>query len=274
MRRLLTYALLACVLVPATVVASEPGQGAARASATLQGIFDAANLSAARGDYANAIHGYSELVDAGVRDENVYFNFATALAESGDYPRAILYFEKALTIRPNDTEAVDNLQAAEKELEDQRVEREGEAMIHRSRAIGDAAYRRISENTLAYTLLASNFLFFVALAWFWASERRSRALYALLIGAGAILALSALGLAVKAGVFRDGPRAVVLDDRLELREGPDPRARVRGQARGGDRGEIVGTADDDFVKLRVVGGSEGWAPIASVGQIDPEITTD
>ncbi|MDH3728400.1 MAG: SH3 domain-containing protein, partial [Myxococcales bacterium] len=67
-------------------------------------------------------------------------------------------------------------------------------------------------------------------------------------------------------------RAVVLEDRVVLREGPDPRARVRGEARGGDRGELV-DQDRDFVKLRVIGGLEGWAPKTAVGRIDREDAT-
>ena len=37
--------------------------------------------------------------------------------------------------------------------------------------------------------------------------------------AGAILAFAALGMGVKAGMLRDGPRAVALDERVSLRDG-------------------------------------------------------
>ena len=77
----------------------------------------------------------------------------------------------------------------------------------------------------------------------------------MLVSSAVLLLFSALGLAVKSGLLREGPRAVVLEDRVALREGPDPRARVRGEARGGDRGELV-DGDRDFVKFRVIGGLE------------------
>ena len=258
-----------CTMLPfisAPVGAAQPTLGQA---------FEEANVAASRGDYAEAIRLYSEVIEAGVQDPDVYFNLGTAFAQSGDYPRAILSYERALTLRPNDAGAATNLVEAEKALEAQRVDAEGEAMIHRRRAIGEAAYGRVSSETLAYLLLVANLLFFAGLGWAWASRGGRRpGLAPLLAVSGALLVFSALGLAVKSGVFRAGPRAVVLEDRVDLREGPDPRARVRGQARAGDRGEIIGRPDHEFVRFRVVGGPEGWVAADQVGRIDLRARTD
>jgi len=227
------YVALAILLAPAGVA----GQQAERATgpSSLTGIFEAANVAASRGDHLGAISNFRKLTEAGVHDPDVYFNLATSFAQSGDYPRAILNYERALTLRPGDSKASENLRAAEKALEEQRAEAEGEAMIQRSSSLSDAVYGGLSEDGLAIALLV----------------------------------FCALGLGAKAGMLRDGPRAVALGERLVLREGPDPRAQVRGEARGGDRGEIV-DRDRDFVKLRVVNGLEGWTPSAGIGFIDPD----
>jgi len=236
---------------------------------SLTGIFESANVAASRGDHANAIASYGKLIEAGVRDPDVYFNLGTSYAQSGDYPRAIVNYERALVLRPNESKASENLRDAEKALEEQRAELEGEATIQRSSSISDAAYGSVAEDALAYVLLIANLMFFVALAWISMGRRRHRWLYPLLLASGAFLLIAALGLATKAGLLRDGPRVVTLDDRLVLREGPDPRAQLRGEARGGDRGELV-DRDRDFVKLRMVGGLEGWTAASGVGLIDPE----
>lgn len=65
----------------------------ATGSSSLTEIFESSNVAASRGDYANAIAGYGKLIEAGVHDPDVYFNLATSLAQSGDYPRAILNYE-------------------------------------------------------------------------------------------------------------------------------------------------------------------------------------
>lgn len=259
--------LVALPLGCSTVAAQRAPRGTGESSLT--GIFESANLAASRGDQANAIASYGKLIEAGVHDPDVYFNLATSYAQSGDYPRAILNYERALVLRPNESKASENLRDAEQALEEQRAELEGEATIQRSSSISDAAYGSVSEDALGYVLLFTNLVFFMALAWIAIGRRRHRWLYPLLFASGAFLLFAALGLATKAGLLRDGPRVVTLDDRLVLREGPDPRAQLRGEARGGDRGEVV-DRDRDFVKLRMVSGLEGWTAASGVGLIDPE----
>jgi hypothetical protein len=266
-----------CVIGAALVVAPFFGcsivhaQNAPRSTggSSLTEIFESANVAASRGDHGKAIASYGRLVQAGVHDPDVYFNLATSFAQSGDYPRAILNYERALVLRPNESKASENLRDAEKALEEQRAELEGEATIQRSSSISDAAYGNVSEDVLAFILLITNLVFFAALAWISIGRRRHRWLYPLLIVSGACLSIAALGLGTKAGLLRDGPRVVALDDRLVLREGPDPRAQLRGEARGGDRGELV-DRDRDFVKLRMVSGLEGWTAASAVGLIDSD----
>jgi tetratricopeptide (TPR) repeat protein len=254
-------------VVLASLLVSTGANAQAVGRSSLSEIFENANLAASRGNYAEAISGYRSLIEAGVRDSDVYFNLGTVSAQSGHYPRAILNYERALAVRPNDGKTRENLRNAEKTLEEQRAEAEGEAMIQRNELISDALYGSFTEDALAYLLLLANLCFFGCLAWAWILRRRSVSLVALSIAAGILLLSSAFGLAVKAGMLRDGPRAVALDDRVALRDGPDERARVRGETRGGDRALVVG-ADRDFLKLRVAGGLEGWVPAASVGLVD------
>ena len=261
------YLILAVLVAPVGAAAQKPAE--ALGGSSLTQIFEAANLAASRGDHAGAISNYRKLTEAGVHDGDVYFNLATSFAQSGDYPRAILYYERALALSPSDGKASENLRDAEKLLEERRAEAEGEAMIQRSRAISDAVYGRLSEDALAYLLLGANLIFFLGLGWAAIGRRRNRWLYPLLITSAVILLFCAFGLGVKAGLLRDGARAVALDDRVILREGPDPRAQVRGEARGGDRVEVV-DQDRDFVKLRMVSGLEGWTPATGVGLIDPD----
>ena len=258
---------LALVLLVAPVGALAQQQGQASGGSSLTGIFEAANVAASRGNHAGAIFNYRRLTDAGIHDPDVYFNLATSFAQFGDYARAILNYERVLTLRPNDSKAVENLRDAEKALEEQRAEVEGEAMIQRSSSIVDAIYGGLSEDALAIALLVANLLFFLGLAWASLGRRQHGWLYAMLVSSAIVLVFCAVGLGAKSGLLRDGPRVVALDDRVILREGPDPRAQVRGEARSGDRGEIV-DRDRDFVKLRVVNGLEGWTPGSGVGLID------
>lgn len=272
-RALLT---LLCTLAIVSTVAGaqrESSSAPVKTASNLNQLFAEGNTAAQRGNLPTAVARYAELLESNVHDADVYFNLATALAQSGDYPGAILNYERALDLRPGDAKAAENLRGAERALEEARAEMEGEASIRRSRSIGDAIYQWLTEDTLAYALLVSNFLLFGVLGWAWVRRRRGRLFYSLLVASGVVLLFCAVGLATKSGLLRDGPRAVVLGDRVSLLEGPDPRAQVRGEARGGDRGVLV-AEDGEFVKLRTVGGPEGWIEARMVGTIPPSRRAD
>lgn len=264
----MTSRFLFLVLLVCVSAASLRANGAL-AESSLADVFEAGNVAASQGDYQIAITNYRTLVEAGVHDPDVYFNLATSYAQSGDYPRAILNFERALVLRPGDPQTEQNLHAAERALEERRAESEGEATIHRISSPAEAVYGELAEDTLAYALIAANFILFGCLAWVWVARRRGRWLYALLIASGLCFVFSAIGLGQKAGMFRDGPRAVALEDRVPLREGPYAQAQIRAEARGGDRAVVL-DRDADFLKLRVANGLEGWAPASAVGLVDPD----
>ncbi|MBW2402909.1 MAG: tetratricopeptide repeat protein [Deltaproteobacteria bacterium] len=156
---------LVLLAAPVGAAAQQPEQASHDSSSSLTGIFEAANIAGSRGDYSAAISNYSKLSEAGVHDPDVYFNLATSFAQSGDYPRAILNYERALSLRPRDGKASENLRDAERALEEQRAENEGEATIQRSRSISNAVYGAVSEEALAVALLIANLLFFLAIGW-------------------------------------------------------------------------------------------------------------
>ena len=256
--------LLACIGLFGNIVVAQTS----KTSALLE-VFEAANVAASRGDSAAAIQDYQRLVDAGVRDEDVYFNLGTVYARAGEYPSAILNYERALEIHPNDTKTADNLRVAEQVLEEERAEAEGEAVIQRSNSVSDAVYSVFTEDALAYTLILANLAFFGCLALSWSRRRRAGRLLAAAVLSAAVLVFSAVGLGTKSGVFRDGLRAVVVGDRATLREAPDARAQARGLARGGDRAWVT-ARDGNFVKLRMISGTEGWTDASAVGLIGPD----
>lgn len=66
---------------------------------------DSAYLS---GNYHQAIHIYEQLLHHGV-DTDIYYNLANAYYRLGDYPHAILYYERVLRYEPGDEDAVYNL---------------------------------------------------------------------------------------------------------------------------------------------------------------------
>ena len=211
------------------------------AAQSLQAIFSSANQAYFRGEWAAAARQYQTLVKAGVQDPDVYYNLATAHARAGNYGYAILYFERALKMRPGDPDADQGLAAAVNALGRKRAEKEGEATVRTRPPLAEALVRPFSEELLAWLLLGFNLAFFgVLIAFRFATREATRvglAIAAPLLGL--LMAAAGAGLVFKSEALKEGRAAVVLREEAPLREGPDPRAQVRASAVEGQPARIL-----------------------------------
>lgn len=237
------------------------------AAQSLETLFADGNAAYFRGDFAGASRAYDRLIDAGVRDADVYFNAATAHARQGELGHAVLGFERCLWVRASDEGCEQGLRAAQAELGKQTARRAGEAMVRARPPLSEALVRPFSADVLAALVLALDGLLF-GLLFARGRARRESVQLGLTIAAPltALLLFAAFGgLAIKAGSFDDGPPAVVLRESA-LREGPDPRAQVRGRALPGQRGTL-GLRQGGYVEAALEGGLRGWVKASDLGLI-------
>ncbi|HTU59040.1 MAG TPA: hypothetical protein VMF89_11415 [Polyangiales bacterium] len=240
----------------------------------LQDIFRAGNEAFAHAHYKTAIEHYQRLVDAGIRDADVYMNIGLAHARSadangpGELGQAVLAFEQSLHYRPGDTDATNALALARAAIGKRSAERQGEALVETRPPLAEAIVRPFSEDLLAYALLFCNAVLFLSLI----ARRRARnettrtglAVAASLSGLALLCVLS--GLLVKRGTFREGDPAIVLRDGAELREAPDPRATMRSRASEGGSARIL-ARDQGYARVRTSSGAVGWMSDADVALI-------
>ena len=72
-------------------------------------IFFRANNSYQEKKYDAAIKDYEQLINAGLRSANIYYNLGNAYFKTGSKGKAILYYERALKMRPRDENILANL---------------------------------------------------------------------------------------------------------------------------------------------------------------------
>ncbi len=89
------------------------------ATPSVRSIWDSANSDYINGDFSSAIEGYIAIEEQGLFSDKLYFNLANAYYKSDDLARAILYYQKALMISPNDKDIVYNLSVAQGQIKDQ-----------------------------------------------------------------------------------------------------------------------------------------------------------
>ena len=248
-----------CLLAPVSRI------GAAE---SLDQIFTAANAAYFQGDFKSAAAQYQRLLDAGVRDPDVYFNLGSAHARLHALGRAILYFERAQGLAPDDPEVAAALASARAALGKRRAEAHGEATIETRPPLRQALVAPYRERTLAALVLALDVAFFGLLVAYRQVRSDTRRAAIAMLAAASLLGLgsAAGGLAVKRGVFAEGEAVVVLREGAEVREGPDPRAHARNLAHEGQSARVL-RRDGSFARVRLAGGAEGWMQGSDVGVI-------
>jgi len=251
-----------------TLVAVLGAEGRAEAQ-QLEQVFQDANKAYFSGDFAGATRGFEQLGAAGVDDADVWFNLANAHGRLGHYGQAIVYYERAIRLRPSDDEAREGLSAVQDALGRRLAEELGEAMVETRPPFAESLVRPFTEDALAWMVLVFDLLFFGGLLAFprvrAESGRLGLAIAIPLLGV--LLALSSAGLSIKADAFGEGARAVVLGD-VSLREGPDPRAGTRSAVNEGEHSRVV-EEEGSWVHVRLSDGRRGWMMRSEVGYIAP-----
>ncbi len=74
--------------------------------------FNEANQFYQNGQYEEAINAYEEILEMGYESAELYYNLGNSLYKLGKNPRAILNYERALRLKPNDEDIQFNLQIA------------------------------------------------------------------------------------------------------------------------------------------------------------------
>lgn len=235
---------------------------------SLADLFASGNAAYARGDYSAAISDYETLVESGVMDAAVSYNLGNAHASLGHLGQAIRYFERTLGVSPGDDAAERNLKLARDALGERQAKERGEALVAERPALGQALFAALREDTLAYLLVVSTWIFSLALlALFFVRAEGGRLSLGISASVFALLALiSGFGLWAKADFGAPGRRAIVVQDRAALREGPDDGARSAGELSEGESVRVLGKTGR-FARVLLAKGGEGFVEAAAVGEI-------
>lgn len=75
-------------------------------------LFRKANEAYKKELYQEAVEGYQSLIDSGWSSAGLFYNAGNAYFKTGQIPAAILYYEKALKLKPGDEDIAYNLQVA------------------------------------------------------------------------------------------------------------------------------------------------------------------
>jgi len=84
--------------------------------------FAKGNEAYSQNDYSKAISHYSEIVKGGMASSELYYNLANAHKENNQLGQAILYYEKAIKLSPNNNNIKTNLEISREEVDSDIIE--------------------------------------------------------------------------------------------------------------------------------------------------------
>ncbi len=216
--------------------------------------FAKANQEYGADDFQSAINDYEELVRSGQDAPNLFYNLGNAYFRKKDFGRAILNYERALTLNRNFAEARANLRIAQDEA------RALELMPGR----WERFFSFASENQFAIATTIAFWIGMFAIAIFVFNRRRS-------FLALSILSLSIFAIAI-AGVYQlshgknGSGLAIVTGETVEARIATADNANRVLTLPAGSEIKIV-SQRGDWIYAALPNNLQGWMPAKSAEQV-------
>jgi tetratricopeptide (TPR) repeat protein len=237
--------------VPATVRDSNPEQDHARP-------FIDALEAYKNGDYAAAIEGFSDIARSGVQNGKLYYNLGNAYLKNAELGPAILWYERALKLLPNDPDLIFNYQYARSLTKD--APEEGSPLL---RILFFWKYR-LSNRAIVLAAIGCSLIFWAALiAWQFTRRRSIR-------WVAAAAALPALIFVLTAGVnyYESAHRrqAIVLPSQTAVRSGLQQGSTELFKLHAGAKVTVLKSLKDHY-QIRYSNDKIGWVPEDEVGVI-------
>ena len=237
--------------------------GSAAVAGPVEERFEAANRAYEEGDFSGAESEYRAILEYGLQAPEVYYNLGNAAFREGKLGQAILNYERALRLTPADQDVLFNLEYARERL----VDRE-EIARHWMAETYTGWIRLVGPDGDAWLLL---WIYLPAMGavgtWVAAGDLRLRrlarfaaiVLLMLLVPAGGLLL-------VRISIDSSDRGAIVMDDKVEGRSGPDEGHAMLFTIHEGLKVQVRNESGD-WVQVLLPNGLNGWLPSTSVERI-------
>jgi tetratricopeptide (TPR) repeat protein len=226
--------------------------------------FAKANEAYAQEMYAEAIDFYQQVITIGYESAELYFNLGNAYFKQNEIPSAILYYEKAKKLKPNDEDIDFNLNVANTKIVD-KIEPVPELFLWQWwRGI----YNLFSADAWAKISVGCMILFFILFGFYLFSKLmmiRKTAFYAGIV----ILFFTLFTFIVayqKYHLLTAQQEAIVFTPTITIKSSPNPNSVDLFVLHEGSKVKIIEHVGE-WSEIKIANGSVGWLPTASLKNI-------
>ena len=233
-------------------------------SASVDSLFAKANQQYSEELYTNAIEDYHLIIQFGYESPELYFNLGNAYYKTDDIPSAILFYEKAKKLKPNDEDILFNLSVANTRIVD-KIEPVPELFL---KTWWRSIYNVFSADLWATISVAGFILVIVLLAFYLLSKNitiRKTAFFTGLV----LLFLTMFTFLVsfqKYNLLRHQKEAIVFTPTITVKSSPNQNSVDLFVIHEGSKVKIMEKLGN-WVEIKIASGSVGWLPSEALKEI-------
>ncbi len=233
---------------------------AAEPSAALTG----ANQAYQKKDFTTAIQQYEAILQQGYHSEALYYNLGNSYYRTNDLGKAVLNYERALLLDPNDADTQHNLQLVQSQLQDEIEPLPTFFLTTWWNMLGGLLPAQV------WSILALIFLWMgIAGLTLWLLGRvRQYKKWGFIAGIS-LLIISLLGFTLandRINQIQHSSRGVVLQKEIVLRSAPDTQSKEVFLLHAGATVQVLDQIGD-WYKVSLRDGMQGWLPEVSFERI-------
>ncbi|MBP9582656.1 MAG: tetratricopeptide repeat protein [Ignavibacterium sp.] len=214
--------------------------------------------------YQLAIDEYDKLIKQGYQGTSLYYNLGNAHYRLGNVGYAILYYEKALKLSPNDEDVKHNLELARINIKD-KVETLPPFFIFN---IWESVLASLSvSGWTVFVYIVFILLLLCVIAYFFSrTSTQQRISFFSGVGVFAVLILAIILLAVKMNKEFNIKDGIIVSNVVTVKSSPDNSSKDEFIVHEGLKIRLEDKVDN-WVKIRLADGKLGWIPEENLKQI-------
>ena len=226
--------------------------------------FEQGNQAYREGNYEAALEWYRKIVDSGFEASQVYYNMGNCYYKQDRTGLAVLYYEKARKLNPNDREINENLQLANLKVKD-RIELPPQFFLFAwwDQMMTFLNISQLARLTLVFYVTAIALL--IALFFLRPGGMRRATLYAL-VGFAILTLFSTYVLLSNIHVAKNRVEAVVLSSSINVLSEPNENSTDIFLLHEGAK-VVLDEQRGEWVKISLPDGKAGWVRQAYLGVI-------
>lgn len=226
--------------------------------------FDSANAAYAKGKYEQAIRLYYSILESGQESSDLYFNLGNAYFKSNETGKAILNYERAKKLNPDDEDLATNLKMANQHIED-RIEAAPQLFLSEWK---DGLSDIMSEKAWSIFVIMLICIGLALIAVYIVSRNRILRQVGFYLGSVLII-LSVFSYFFARNKYNstiNNPSAIILSPSVTVNGSPSEKGTKLFILHEGVKVDITGE-ESGWTEIRIANGNVGWVKSGSLEQI-------